>query len=180
MNPSWVVMAGGSSLSVSPPQRKVSVLAAVAGLAAGAAVGAAAGAAGGAAGAVVAAGAAVGGAAGGAAVGCGAGAGAQAASSPTPAVNPASRRKLRRLIGIDDLMAGPPLGCPSIVLDLQDSTAAAGSHAPLTPLPQPSPSRGEGWGEGREGSPEGDGILLSDSDASHQPVLLDGGTCDQE
>src|SRR4051812_16310449 len=54
MNPSWLVMAGGSSLSVSPPQRKVRVLPA-AGLAASAGLAAAAGAvvAAGAAGAVV-------------------------------------------------------------------------------------------------------------------------------
>src|SRR3954447_2980554 len=50
MNPSWAVIVGGSSLSVSPPQRKVRVLAAVgagpaaAGLAASAGLAAAAGA----------------------------------------------------------------------------------------------------------------------------------------
>src|ERR687887_273452 len=108
MKPSWAVMAGGSSLSVSLPHRNVRVLAAVAGLpAAGAVVGAAAGlgasvgfAA--AAGAVVAAAAGLGasvgfGAAAGAEVGAAAGApGPQAASRPMPAANPAMLRNRRR------------------------------------------------------------------------------------
>src|SRR6266540_4993369 len=179
MNPSWVVMAGGSSLSVSPPQRKVSVLAAVAGLAAGQRLARPPGRP----------------------VAqpgpswrralpwAGRPAAQLSAAEQEPERRPRAAQRPRSVLQaagscVDSSASMTSwlvlLGCPSIVLDLQDSTAAAGSHAPLTPLPQPSPSRGEGWGEGREGSPEGDGILLSDSDASHQPVLLDGGTCDQE
>src|SRR5215213_8200466 len=103
MNPSWAVMAGGSSLSVSPPQRKVRVLAAdavdaaAAGLAASVGFAASAGLA-----------ASVGLAAAGALVAAG-GAGCwlpQADSRPIPKVAPASCRKLRRLTG-DDRMARP-------------------------------------------------------------------------
>src|SRR5262245_4724880 len=108
MKPSWAVIAGGSRRSVSLPQRKVRVLAAVAaGLTAGAvvgavvgaaaAVGAAVGAAAG-AGAVVGFGAAVGGA--GAAVGAaGALAGPHAVSRPMPAATPARPKKRRRVSG---------------------------------------------------------------------------------
>src|SRR5919198_6468443 len=100
MNPSWLVMAGGSSLSVSPPQRKVRVLAAVAGWAAGA--GEAAGA-----------GAGPAGAAGfGASVGlAGGGVGAQAASRPAAAVRPAARRKARRVSEANAMVGGPPRRC---------------------------------------------------------------------
>src|SRR5579872_5625797 len=111
MNPSWLVMAGGSRRSVSPANRKVSVLAAVApGFVAGAVVGAAAGAVvaaaaaagavvGAAAGAVVGLGAAVA-AGGGALVGAaGVVAGPHAASSPIPAATPARPRKRRRVSG---------------------------------------------------------------------------------
>src|SRR5581483_7478299 len=107
-------MAGGSSLSVSPPQRNVSVLAALALDTAGAAVGAAAGAAVGAA----AAGAVVGGAAAGALVGAAAGGAAgaveHAASKPPPAVRTIKRRKPRRVSGdaeADDAMLTHSLLC---------------------------------------------------------------------
>src|SRR5262245_46447536 len=122
MKPSWAVMVGGSSLSVSLPHRKVSVLAAVAlGLVAAAVVGAVVAAAAGAAvglaaaaavGAVVAAaaGGVVGlGAAGGlvgAAVGA---AGPQAASKPKPAVRPAMPRNRRRESG-DGIVIDSPGG----------------------------------------------------------------------
>src|SRR5215217_4882283 len=123
MNPSWAVMAGGSSLSVSPPQRKVRVLAAdavdaaAAGLAAsvglaaaGAVVGAAAAGLAASVGFAASAGlaASVGLAAAGALVAAG-GAGCwlpQADSRPIPKVAPASCRKLRRLTG-DDRMVRP-------------------------------------------------------------------------
>src|SRR5215212_4938724 len=128
MNPSWLVMAGGSSLSASLPQRKVKVLPA-AGLtasagfaaAAGAVVGAAAaGAAVAAAGFAASAGlaASVGLAAAGALVGCAAGGAAgaggwlpHAVSRPIPNVAPASCRKLRRLTG-DDRMVPSLLAKP--------------------------------------------------------------------
>src|SRR5437588_8792229 len=105
MKPSCASIAGGSRRLVSPANRKVSVLAAVAaGFVAGATVGAAAGAVvGAAAGAVVgaAAGAVVGlAAAAGGLVGAAVGAaGPQAASRPLPAARPARPRKRRRLSG---------------------------------------------------------------------------------
>src|SRR5215217_3596346 len=118
MNPSWAVIVGGSSLSVSPPQRKVRVLAAAAaglaasvGLAAaGAVVGAAAAGFAASVGFAASAGfaASVGLAAAGALVAAG-GAGCwlpQADSRPIPKVAPASCRKLRRLTG-DDRMVRP-------------------------------------------------------------------------
>src|SRR5581483_7132252 len=137
MKPSWAVIAGGSSLSVSLPHRNVSVLAGVAAAAgpvvgavagalvapaAGAEVGAAAGAEVAAvAGALVAAaaGALVGAAAAGAELGAAAGAAgalvagaddgcAQAVSSPTLAVSAAKRRKRRRVIGVDAMTAHYP------------------------------------------------------------------------
>src|SRR2546423_8106325 len=104
MKPSCASIAGGSRRLVSPANRKVSVLAAVAAdFVAGAVVGAAAGAVvAAAAGAVVgaAAGAVVGLAAAGGLVGAAVGAaGPQAASRPLPAARPARPRKRRRLSG---------------------------------------------------------------------------------
>src|SRR5215207_3339739 len=119
MKPSWVSMAGGSSRLVSPANRKVSVLAALAaGLVAGAVVGAAAGAEVGAA-VVGAAAAVVGAAAAGGVVGFGAagavvgGAGAagwQAAKRPTLAATLARPRNRRRLSGEDPMVRPSRIG----------------------------------------------------------------------
>src|SRR5581483_5974658 len=118
MKPSWAVIAGGSSLSVSLPHRNVSVLAGV-GAAAGPVVGAVAGAlvapaagaeVGAAAGAAVAAvaGALVAAAAGALVVAAADDGCAQAVSSPTLAVSAAKRRKRRRVIGVDAMTAHYP------------------------------------------------------------------------